>query len=309
VAADGQFGEHDRLPSTGHESRVGRWAAGPSRAIDEYGTNSGAAGQYGHRVTTWVLEQAVFPDFDDALAGAVLDHGGQVVAWNDDWWFDGRWPRLATEAVVFHGSLANAARVLRELPWTPGGFCSTARFRCSAWWPELAHRLVSESFVVTTVMDLVLKGPPPEFGDQVFVRPDSPLKPFSGRVLGRGSITLAALDHGFYYDEIDLPVVIAPAVRVGVEWRFVVASGAVVAGSGYSADGRAAGEAITPAHAVWRYAVDVAADVKPPDPVYVMDICETDRGLRLLELNPFSGADLYSCDRGAVVEAVNALVG
>ena len=36
---------------------------------------------------------------------------------------------------------------------------------------------------------------------RIFVRPDSPLKPFSGRVLDRDSISLAALDHGFYFDD------------------------------------------------------------------------------------------------------------
>jgi len=36
-----------------------------------------------------------------------------------------------------------------------------------------------------------------------------------------------------------------------------------------------------------------------------MDVCEADGQLHLLELNPFSGADLYSCDRAAVVSAVS----
>ena len=41
----------------------------------------------------------------------------------------------------------------------------------------------------------------------MFVRPDSPLEPFAGRVLARDKISLAALDHGFYYDDAYLPVV------------------------------------------------------------------------------------------------------
>ncbi len=40
-----------------------------------------------------------------------------------------------------------------------------------------------------------------QLGYTVFVRPDSPLEPFSGRVLERGRISLQALDHGFYYDD------------------------------------------------------------------------------------------------------------
>ena len=38
-----------------------------------------------------------------------------------------------------------------------------------------------------------------------------------------------------------------------------------------------------------------------PELVCVLDICETLNGLRLLELNPFGGADLYAYARPAIV--------
>ncbi|MEM7385179.1 MAG: hypothetical protein AAF514_09570 [Verrucomicrobiota bacterium] len=65
----------------------------------------------------------------------------------------------------------------------------------------------------------------------LFLRPDSPLKPFSGRVVEVKDISLEKLDHGFYYEDETLPVVAAPVRQVGNEWRFVVASQRVVAGS------------------------------------------------------------------------------
>jgi hypothetical protein len=39
----------------------------------------------------------------------------------------------------------------------------------------------------------------------------------------------------------------------------------------------------------------------------MLDICECDKQLRLMELNPFGGADLYGCDAGVVVQAISAL--
>jgi hypothetical protein len=206
--------------------------------------------------------------------------------------------------VVFHGALENADRVRRERPWSPGAFCATERFACSAWWPEVSDLLVVDRHVVTTVADLVADGAPEEFGPRVFVRPDSPLKPFSGRVLDRERIDAAALDHGFYYDDDRLPVVVTPVVDVGEEWRFVVADGAVVAGSGYVADGRRSAGSLDAGHPAWAFAEDAVARLSAPERVFVVDVCETSRGLRLLELNPFSGADLYDCDRRAVVAAV-----
>jgi hypothetical protein len=53
--------------------------------------------------------------------------------------------------------------------------------------------------------------------DKFFVRPNSPLKPFSGRVAEPRSLTLAKLDHGFYCDDETLPVVVLPFRNIGKE--------------------------------------------------------------------------------------------
>ena len=85
----------------------------------------------------------------------------------------------------------------------------------------------------------------------------------------------------------------------------MVVDGAVVAGSAYAADGRRA-LPDDPGGEAWAFAAQIAADLPAPERVYVLDVCEADGGLALLELNPFSGADLYACDPGAVVDAVAA---
>ena len=143
--------------------------------------------------------------------------------------------------------------------------------------------------------------------ESVFVRPDSPLKPFSGRVLRRGQISLATLDHGFYYDDAEIPVVVAPVRQISREWRYVIAGREVIAGSGYIAEGRVA----TPDDLQglpWRFAAEVAERITAPDPVYILDVCESDTGLRLLELNPFSGADLYACSGPEIVRRISEMV-
>jgi ATP-grasp domain-containing protein len=256
----------------------------------------------------WVLEADVFPDSHASMQEAVSENGHTVVLWSDDWWSTGRWPRLTEPRALFHGSLGNAARIRQELPWRPGAFCATERFRCSAWYPAAKPWLLHQSWILTTVAALVADaeavlasiGSPESF----FVRPDSPLKPFSGRVVSRNGLSMRALDHGFYYDDASLPVVVAPVRSVGREWRYVVCERQIVAGSAYSAAERAA-TPDDPAGAPWAFAAEIALTLPAPEPVFVMDICHPSDGLRLLELNPFSGADLYACDRRAVVRAVS----
>lgn len=257
----------------------------------------------------WLLEPDVFGDSPHPLARAAQRAGHGVTFWRDDWWSTGALPELADERVVFHGSLGNAARIAALGRWAPGAYCSVERLRCSAWYPAVAPWRLNERYVVTTVRALCER--PREVAaslgealEQVFVRPDGPLKPFGGRVVALDGLTLQALDHGFYYDDLELPIVVAPATALYEEWRFVVVSGVVVGSSGYQAAGRRTATTTTiPAEAT-ALAKEVAAALPAPDPAYVLDVARTEVGLRLVELNPFSGSDLYGCDRDAIVAAV-----
>ena len=125
-----------------------------------------------------------------------------------------------------------------------------------------------------------------------------------GRVLSRARLSLRALDHGFYYDDVALPVIAAPVRAVEREWRYVICEREIVAGSAYTAAERTA-TPDDPGGRPWAFASEIAASLPTPEEVFTMDVCQTWQGLRLLELNPFSGADLYACDRHAIVRAVS----
>lgn len=196
------------------------------------------------------------------------------------------------------------------MEWTPGSYCATARFFCSTWYPTASAWLVHERWRTSTVQELVedpegIAGSLANAGRDVFVRPDSPLKPFSGRVCNLRRLSLKVLDFGLYYEDPRTPVIVAPVPQIGQEWRFVVVKGRIVAGSKYAASTRTALTGVSAA--ALRLASLVAADLPVPEDVYVLDVCETLGGLRLLEINPFSGADMYGCDAEAIVEAVACL--
>jgi hypothetical protein len=259
----------------------------------------------------WLVESGVFDKtYNERMARATSAVGHRLVQWDDGWW-DAGLPML-DNPVVFHGSLGNAHAVRSRIQaWKPGAFCATDAFHCSVWYPRAKKWLLHRRYEVLAANQLVAE--PRRVFDlvgadgQAFFRPDSPLKPFSGRVLALDALNLAALDHGFYYDDEQLPVVVAPIQSVGQEWRFVVVDGTVVAGSGYLADGRKA-VSQAPDSVAWQFAVEVASEMEPPELVYVLDVCETPEGLRLLELNPFSGADLYACDLQDIVAEVGAFI-
>lgn len=260
-----------------------------------------------NRRVTWVIESEIFSDQHQGLREAIAAASHEAISWHDAWLLDGSFPALAGSVAVFHGSLGNAAHVANHLSWRPGAYCKAAAFQCSSWYSRAGNWLLHRQWVATTATELA--GDPKRalaplgVPERFFVRPDSPLKPFSGRVLGLHEVSLQALDHGFYYDDENLPVVVAPVRELAREWRYVIVNGEVVAGSGYTSDRRPIAEASNAAS--WKFAGRVAAQLDEPESVYVMDVCECDGELWLLELNPFSGADLYACDRGAIVDAVS----
>lgn len=266
---------------------------------------------------TWLLESDLFDAYHELLASEAERAGHRVRVWRDAWWDVGFPAGLSSGAVAFHGSLGNAARIDQALAWWPGALCPVDNFSCRAYYAGVGTRLLQRGHRFTTALAFVTDAPrvAQELGGvrRVFVRPDSPLKAFSGRVVDPATVTLADLDHGFYYDDPELPIVVAPERMISDEWRFVVVGKRIAAGSHYLAATRSASQepaasatAAIPAD-VWTYAEEAAAGIPAPAPVYVLDICRSHGSLYVLELGPFGGADLYACDPRAVVEAVAAV--
>lgn len=259
---------------------------------------------------TWVLEPDIFPETHEPIRKAIRDRGHRLVEWSDEWWSDGVPSRVPSSSVVFHGSLGNAARIANELQWTPGSFCPVNAFRCSSWYESARPWLIHVDWTICPANELVASAQ--KIADRLgvtnhlFVRPDSPLKPFSGRVVEVASLSLQKLDHGFYFDDETIPVVAAPVRKVSNEWRFVIANRSVITGSAYDPKTRKPIATQLDSSAA-KFASMVAAAIPEPSCVYILDVCECDDQLRLLELNPFGGADLYACDGPTIIDAVSSI--
>jgi hypothetical protein len=132
----------------------------------------------------------------------------------------------------------------------------------------------------------------------VFARPNSVEKLFTGRCVGEENFAVALAPTR--YDPITL-VVIAEPQRIGREWRLVIAGNAIVAASQYMEQGQTA---ITPGcpNTVCEFVQNMLNEVDwCPDPIFMMDVCESEGNLYLLELNSFSCSGLYRCDMTEVV--------
>lgn len=248
------------------------------------------------RFPTWIIE-ADLNAAAERLAEAALRTGAEVVRWRGE---ERALPPAGT-AAIFYGSLGDCARF--EGRWRPGVLGDGDALRHARWIEVAGDLALNQAFVATTVEQVGRIQVP---WDPVFVRPDSAFKPFSGRVVPRDALSPAALDFGFYFDDLKLPIILAPAVPIDAEWRFVVVGGQVVAGCAYQAVGRSGAQGAVPAEA---RAVAEAAGGRLNQPAVVVDVCRSAGRYALVEYNLFSGADLYDCDVDAVVKAVHEAAG
>lgn len=258
----------------------------------------------------WLIESDVFPCTAPRITGALNARGRPWTRYHDDIGTS-EWPPVDA-TVIFWGSLGAAYAERVAAAWTPGAVGNIACFHCSHYYPRLEPSVLANADVVFSTVEEFVADPRTvidRFGsvERVFVRPDSPLKPFSGRQIAIADISLEALDHGFYYDDVSLPIVVSRVKTVQREWRFVIADGAVVTGCEYIESREGAGLDIP--HEARAVAARLAAGSWQPARLYIADIGESDGDLRVIELNPFSGADLYDSDPEAVIDAVDRLFG
>ena len=267
----------------------------------------------------WLIDAGVFPAYHDEFVDAVRRCGHDVVSvgrpdppynWDDvDSAYRKAFPRGA--CVVTHADIDLVHRVASDNLWTPGVFATVPHFHCSHYYAHFGKYLLNRDYVMLPFGELPrcrdLLFDRPGRDDQLFVRPDSPLKTFTGQVISRQSFEKDFEYLGFYEFPIESLIVVSAPQSITDEWRFVIADGDVITGSHYLSGGEQLRQPASDPNAE-QLAKAVAGSGFQPDRVWVLDICRTvDGEYHLLEIGAFSFADLYGCDKHAVITAVSTV--
>jgi hypothetical protein len=210
--------------------------------------------------------------------------------------------------VVFRGTLNLLRHIHASRRWRPGAWCNFPNLACSAYYAHFGPFLLNRDYAFLPIAEAV------RLADDLFaryatdgylfVRPDSVDKSFTGVVTDRSSFTQKFF--GTAFDPTTL-ILVARAKRLTYEWRLIVANGQVVAGSQYrNATGRE--ERPECPDEVVSFVEDVLTKVSwRPAPIFIMDVCDSEDGLRVLELNSFGCSGHYLADLSAVVRAASEL--
>ena len=210
--------------------------------------------------------------------------------------------------VVFFGSYS-LWRYAERMGLTPGVFTIRPFVHEKPWQPFMLNG-PDARFLTVAQMEVHLE----DDGRDWFIRPVSDAKEQPGMVRTTGEIReTAAKVMSLEPEEIpggclrpDTEMMLTPPVRIEKEWRLWVVGDEVVTWSLYK-DGR---------HVVYRpeieeSALHLARDLVAANPsyapAYVMDICRTGDGLRLLETNCLNAAGFYAADLKKLVRAIDAI--
>jgi hypothetical protein len=212
------------------------------------------------------------------------------------------------DCVIAYGTFPFARQVQLHRRWTPGAWCDPSRLDCACYFAHFGKFLLNQHYGILPGVEAIRQRDWlfEVFGkeDMVFARPTGCHKVFTGRCISGDDFDSAL--GPTRYDPATLVVVAAPK-RIGREWRLVIAGDRVVAASQYAVEGGKCVASGCPAE-VRGFAEAMLAEVRwRPDPIFMVDIAESEGRLWLVELNGFSCSWLYACDLEAIVTAVGDL--
>lgn len=184
-------------------------------------------------------------------------------------------------------------------------------YNCTSYYPEFGNKLLNSNYTMLPFGDVkrrkewLFK----EFGqDQcLFIRPDSGLKEFTGTIIKYESFE-KDLDYlSFYEPDNSLLTIVATPQPIDWEARFIVCNYEIVTGSYYRVN-RLCQQKLVEDELI-DDAQELLNEIKwRPDEIYVLDLCESNKELKVVEIGAFSYAGLYRCDRNKIVESVSNFV-
>ena len=260
---------------------------------------------------TWIIENEAFAG-GDILLPALNEMNKDVILWDDNFWNTEEYKSFLDDS-IFHGSLGNVDKLSKKHPFLPALLYREEFFSYSFTFDTFKKYMLNKEVIFTTISELLnnpsitkqLKS------DKIFARPNSPLKEFSGRIIPSENLTPAHFDYGFYHENINLPIVLAPLKQIEKEYRFICVNQKIVTGCEYEADGRIGGRTISSEdkEPAFEFAQKIADENNSFFiTAYVIDVCQSNGSLYLVEMNPFSGADLYHCDAKIIIDSIEECV-
>lgn len=206
-------------------------------------------------------------------------------------------------SIQFVNAMANQGNV-----YTPGAYGFSKKTDCSHYFTKIPKEyLLNFPYVLTTWAELKRSKEYYKdlfFNTQLFVRPNGGNKSFPGQGIYYcyWDETISEIEKTSGVTDETLLIIGNHKSIQKNEYRFVIVDKKVVTGSSYNWSKECSQEYPKEAEELAQKIADLDWQL---DSAYTCDIAIAPTGPKLIELNSFSCAGLYACDRLKIVEAVN----
>lgn len=259
----------------------------------------------------WVIQTNLISDFStQSVWYSAIDNGCKtkeaiVVPFKETFGNERQLKRMSVRnAVVIPYGSCKLTRLSKIRGWL--GNCHVDEtFRANVWNEKRDDMLNSDS-VFMCVKDtheyFTKRGSPDD--EKWFIRPVKDLKQFNGTVAEVADIKqwMNSTKSGNFSFGDETEVMISPVKHIYSEARFFVVGGKVVDGSYYRMGGRLHSSHITQSE-VYESAQELA-DKWLPHECCVIDIADTDEGLKVIEFNTINSSGFYDHDIPKIVKAM-----
>lgn len=272
----------------------------------------------------FLVEAEIWEDDEEHILSALSDKGIPFVVHPCQDFDTSILKQIDTPEVFCYGSLQWIAQIQAShglyRGYTRRGpdprlrtICSMPNFDCQVYYPHFRDFLFNSTHRMITLADFVagFDSLLQQYGGKLFMRPCTGFK--SGSISG-GVFDRISFDEyiGFFQEGLkpDDMLIIDRVRHMDYEWRTIVYNGLCVTGCQYgSFDTETRKFGFDPAPGlpdrVRSKVEEVARAVGwAPDPMYVLDIVESEGELSVMEINALSTSGWYNCDIGILVDAI-----
>lgn len=206
------------------------------------------------------------------------------------------------QVVIPYGS-CKLTRLAQQQDWLGNCYDETT-FRADVWLQHRSDMLNSDvQFMTVGDANSVFENTPRE--TLKFIRPLHDLKEFAGTVTTVEEIRkwMKSTDSGNFSFTADTQIMVAPVQEIFSEARFFIVGGKVIDGSYYRQNGQLKSKHIEDSHIY--NAIQKMADQWLPHTCCVMDVADTENGLKCIEFNTINSSGFYDHDIKKIVHALS----
>ena len=201
-------------------------------------------------------------------------------------------------ATIFVGSL-RAAKEINNYPISPGAICNLKNFDCLNYYPSWNDYLLNKDWTITLPPILKRHCREGNTTKEFFFRPNEGDKVFNGGLYTKSELGKLGLE--------DNKIIIQASKKEIVdERRFLVVDRKIVDTTRYLSSPKS--EGFYQSAKLLLENILHNPKIFIPDRAFTVDICKANTGIKVIEINSFSCANLYEMNMDKVVPAINQLI-